>query len=55
MMINIKANIFTYSDYYSASGKLTKDGIKWDVDDLEEESKSIQEEYEEELILYPSS
>jgi hypothetical protein len=46
----IKASVFDYSDYYSASGKLTKDGIKWDVDDLEEESKSAQEEYEEELM-----
>lgn len=45
--INIKADVFAYSDHYSASGKLTKDGIKWDVDDLEEESKSAQEDYEE--------
>ncbi|MGY8955179.1 MAG: hypothetical protein ACKVK1_03150 [Flavobacteriales bacterium] len=46
----IKASVFAYSEHYSASGKLTKDGIKWDVDDLEEESKSDQEEYEDELM-----
>lgn len=50
MKITIRADIFAYSEYYSATGKLVKDGIKWDVDDLEEESKSSQEEYEDELM-----
>ncbi len=48
--VSIQANVIGYSDHYSASGKLTKDGIKWEVEDVEEETQSDVEEYEGDLI-----